>query len=330
VKRRAVACIRCVGCAAFVLFSGLALAQTPSEEKSSQATSATADSQQGPVATFRAHTDLVLIPVTVTDTLNRFVLGFQKEDFQLFEDGVEQNVALFSGEDTPLSVGVLFDESGSMSYKLQTSRDAAAQLLNALDKEDEAFLVEFADLAKVTIGFTGHSEEIQWALKNVRAGGLTALLDAIDTGLLEMKQARNSRKAIVIVSDGGDNRSHYTAAQIESLVREADVQVYAMGVFEPGLSFGLTPEEISGPRLLSEIAAQTGGRAFAATVPGDLPSVANRIAVELRNQYVLGYYPKNKARDGKYRNVKVQVSQPTGLGSPLKVHWRLGYYAPAQ
>jgi Ca-activated chloride channel family protein len=217
-----------------------------------------------------------------------------------------------------------------MEYKLRTSRDAAAQLLNTLDKEDEAFLVEFADLATVSIEFTGHTQEIQNALKDVQAGGLTAMLDAIDTGLLEMKKAKNSRKAIVIVSDGGDNRSHYTGAQIESLVREADVQVYAMGVFEPILSFGLSPEEISGPRLLSEIATQTGGRAFAAAAPGDMPSVATRIAVELRNQYVLGYYPTNKARDGKYRNVEVKVSQPPGLGPPLKVHWRLGYYAPSQ
>jgi len=150
VKRRAWAYIRWVGCAAaaFTLFSGLALTQTNSEEKSPQATSAAAYSQQA-AATFRAHTDLVVIPVTVTDTLNRFVLGLQKGDFHLFEDGVEQNVAHFSGEDAPLSVGVLFDESGSMDYKLRTSRDAVAQLLNALTKEDEAFLVEFADVAKI-------------------------------------------------------------------------------------------------------------------------------------------------------------------------------------
>jgi Ca-activated chloride channel family protein len=330
VKRRAWAYIRCVGCAAaaFTLFLGLALTQTNSEEKSPQPTSA-ADSPQA-AATFRAYTDLVVIPVTVTDTLNRFVLGLQKEDFHLFEDGVEQNVAHFSGEDAPLSVGVLFDESGSMDYKLRTSRDAVAQLLNTLTKEDEAFLVEFADVAKVSIGFTGHTEEIQNSLKNAQAGGLTAMLDAIDTGLHEMKKAKNSRKAIVVVSDGGDNRSHYTAAQIESLVREADVQIYAMGVFEPVFSLGVTPEEISGPRLLSEIAAQTGGRAFAAAVPGDMPSVATRIAVELRNQYVLGYYPRNKARDGKYRKVEVKLSPPPGISSLLKVHWRLGYYAPAQ
>jgi Ca-activated chloride channel family protein len=225
VKRRAWTYIRCVGCAvaAFALFSGLALAQTNPEQKSPQSTFQAADSQQSPEVTYRAYIDLVVIPVTVTDTLNRFVLGLQKEDFHLFEDGVEQNVAHFSGEDAPLSVGVLFDDSGSMAYKLPTSRDAVTQLLNTLTKDDEAFLIEFADIAKVSIGFTGHTEEIQSALKNAQAGGLTAMLDAIDTGLREMKKAKNSRKAIVVVSDGGDNRSHYTAAQIESLVGEGDL-----------------------------------------------------------------------------------------------------------
>jgi Ca-activated chloride channel homolog len=324
-------CIRCARCVAvaFVLLSSVVFAQAKSEIESPQTTSS-ADSQQGPLTTFHAYTDLVLIPVTVTDTLNRFVLGLEKPEFHLYEDGVEQNIAHFSGEDAPLSVGVLFDESGSMDYKLRTSREAAAQFLNTFNQDDEVFLEEFADFPKVSIGFTPHIEAIQSALKNSRAGGLTAMLDAIETGLLEMKKAKNSRKALVIVSDGGDNRSNYTAAQIESLVRQADVQIYAMGVFEPYFSFGQTPEEISGPRLLSEVATQTGGRAFAAAFPGDLPSVANRIGVELRNQYVLGYYSTNKARDGKYRKVEVKLSEPPGLGSPLKVHWRLGYYAPAK
>jgi VWFA-related protein len=321
--------LRCLAIAV-ALFSGLALGQANPDPSSSQSTSGADATQQNPVATFRAHTDLVLIPVTVTDTLNRFVLGFQKEDFHLLEDGVEQNLAVFSGEDAPLSVGIVFDESGSIGYKLQTSRDAAAQLLKMLTRQDEVFLVEFTDVAKVSIEFTNHTEEIQSALDKAQSSGLTAMLDAIDSGVVEMKKAKNSRKAIVIVSDGGDNRSHYTAAQIEGLVRKADVQIYAMGVFEPVFSLGQPAEEISGPRLLSEIAAQTGGRAFAAAAAGDLPSVATRIAVELHNQYVLGYYPKNKTRDGKYRTVEVKVSQPSGLGVPLKVHWRQGYYAPSQ
>ena len=318
--RRSLDPVRCLaGCLGLALLSGLSSAQAAGP----------ANSQEGSVATFHARADLVLVPVTVTDKLNRFVLGLQEEDFHLFEDGVQQTVKHFSGEDAPLSIGILFDESGSMSYKLPTSRDAAIQLLGALSKDDEVFLLEFADVAKVSVGFTSKIEKVRDTLKNAQAGGLTAMLDAINAGLLEMKKAKNSRKAIVIVSDGGDNRSRYTAAQIESLVREADVQIYAMGVFDPVFSMGQAPEEISGPRLLSEIATQTGGRAFAASAPADLPSVASRIAVELRNQYVIGYYSSNKATDGKYRHVEVKVSEPAGLGSSLKLHWRLGYYAPA-
>jgi Ca-activated chloride channel family protein len=302
--------------AVYVLFLGSALAQD--------------DSQQGTRLNLRVETTLVLIPVAVTDSLNRFVLGLQKEDFHVLEDNVEQTVAHFSGEEAPLSVGLVFDESGSMDYKLRTAQAAVAQFLKTMNADDEAFLVEFSDGAKLSVGFTSRTEEIQNALKKAQPGGLTAMLDGINLALDEMKKAKNSRKAIVIVSDGGDNHSQYTTAQIESLVREADVQIYAMGVFETSLSLGgLPPEQITGPKLLSEIATQTGGRAFSAALTGDLPSVAARIAVELRNQYVLGYYPKNQSRDGKYRHVEVKLAQPHGV-SPLKAHWRLGYYAPTQ
>jgi len=283
-------------------------------------------------ASFRSSTNLVVIPVAVTDASNRFVLGLQKEDFTLLDDGVEQTISHFSGEDAPLSIGLAFDESGSMDYKLRTSRDAAAQLLQTLNGSDEAFLVVFNETVKLAVGFTTHTEELQTALKNAQPGGLTAMLDAVSFSLREMKNAKNPRKAIVIVSDGGDNSSQYTAAQIEALVREADVQIYAMGVFEPmfdlGIVTGLSAAEVSGPRLLSEIASQTGGRAFAASLSSDLPAVAARIAIELRNQYVIGYYPKDQVRDGKYHKVEVKLSQPKGI-SALKAHWRLGYYAPS-
>lgn len=277
----------------------------------------------------RAETTLVQIPVAVTDSVNRFVLGLQKEDFRLLEDGVQQDITHFSGEDAPLSVGLVFDESGSMGFKEQTAQAAAAQLLKTMNGNDEVFLVEFSDTAKLSVGFTPHTEQIQKALTASQPGGLTAMLDAVNLALNQMKEARNPRKAIVIISDGGDNHSHYTSAQIEALVREADVQIYAMGVFDPLASLFLAPEEISGPRLLSEIATQTGGRAFAATLTSDLPSVASRIAVELRNEYVLGYYPKKPTHDGKYHKVEVKVSQPTGV-SELKPHWRQGYYAPTE
>jgi Ca-activated chloride channel family protein len=278
---------------------------------------------------FRADSNLVVIPVSVTDTLNRFVLGLSKDDFKVFDNGVEQPIAHFSGEDVPLSIGLVFDISGSMDYKLSTSAEAAANFLKTLNANDEAFLVEFNDKPDLRVPFTGQTQEIRAALQNLQPNGLTALLDAVKFALNEMKKAKNPRKAVVVISDGGDNHSNYTAAQIEALVREADVEIYAMGVFDPLFTMAITPEEITGPRLLSEIATQTGGRAFAASMAGDLPSVAARIAVELRNQYVLGYYPKNQARDGKYHTVEVKLSQPPGVPA-LKTHWRQGYYAPSE
>jgi len=319
-NRAAYITLRTSAFAICLLFSGTAFGQETAGAKSGDPEAA---------LKLRVDTTLVLIPVAVTDSLNRFVLGLQKEDFHLSEDNVEQNVAHFSGEDAPLSVGLVFDESGSMDYKLRTSQAAVTQFLKTMNADDEAFLVEFSDSARLSVGFTTRTEEIEGALKKAQPGGLTAMLDAINLGLAEMKKARNSRKAIVIISDGGDNHSQYTSAQIESLVREADVQIYTMGVFEPTLSFGFPPEQVSGPRLLSEIATQTGGRAFSAALTSDLPSVAARIAVELRNQYVVGYYPRNQTRDGKYRHVEVKLAQPKGM-SPLKAHWRLGYYAPTQ
>lgn len=285
---------------------------------------------QEPTATLRVETTLVLIPVTVTDSLNRFVLGLQKSDFHLFEDGVEQKIMHFSGEDTPLSVGLVFDESGSMDYKIKTSQAAVNEFLKTMNSDDEAFLVVFSDMAKLLVPFTSDPSRIQTALTVTQPAGLTAMLDGVNAALQEMKNAKNSRKAIVIISDGGDNNSKYTPKQIEDLVRKADVQIYAMGVFEPSFSLpGMTPEVLSGPQLLSEISTQTGGRAFSATLMDDLPSVAARIAVELRNQYVLGYYPQNQIHDGKYRKVEVTVAQPSGV-SDVKPHWRQGYYAPTE
>jgi len=294
----------------FAIFAGFAIAQETATPR------------------FNVETTLVLIPVTVTDTSNRFVLGLRKQDFHIFEDGVEQTIAHFSGEDAPLSVGLLFDASGSMDDKLRTSRKAAIQFLQTMNPQDEAFLVQFGDHPELASPFTHQIDQIQSKLSAIQPGGLTALLDAADMALREMKKAGNTRKAILIVSDGGDNNSKYSAAQIQDLVREADVQVYAMGVFEP-VFLGLSKEEVSGPRLLSELSEQTGGRAFTASDPNDLPSIASRIGIELRNQYVLAYSPKNQVKDGKYRKVEVKVTQPPGIPS-VKVHWRLGYYAPSQ
>jgi Ca-activated chloride channel homolog len=285
---------------------------------------------------FRADSTLVLVPVSVTDPSNRYVLGLEKEAFHLSEDDVPQTIRFFSNEDAPLSIGLLVDVSGSMGAKLETSRRAVIEFLKTLNAADEAFLVDFSDRAELAMPLTSNAEAIEAKLTEVTSGGLTAMLDAVHTGLQEMKHAKNPRKALLIISDGGDNNSRFTATEIEDLVREADVQIYAMGVFEPVLSFGLGKAgaaaglgaaEISGPKLLSEIADQTGGRAMAASSLRDLPGIAERIGIELRNQYVLAYSPINKNRDGKYRKVQVKVDQPKALPA-LKARWRAGYYAP--
>jgi Ca-activated chloride channel family protein len=296
------------------------------------AIAAFAQSDPQTTTAFRADTTLVLVPVSVTDPSNRYVLGLEKQDFHLFEDDVPQTITHFSSEDAPLSIGLLVDTSGSMGAKLDTSRRAVIEFLKTLNASDEAFLVEFSDQAELAVSLTSDSRAIQNKLTSVTSGGLTAMLDAVHTGLQEMKRAKNPRKALLIISDGGDNNSRYTATQIGDLVREADVQIYAMGVFEPVLSFGLTTAglttaEMSGPKLLSEIAEQTGGRALAATNLRELPGIAERIGIELRNQYVLAYSPSNKNRDGKYRKVQVKLDQPKALPA-LKARWRLGYYAP--
>jgi Ca-activated chloride channel family protein len=277
---------------------------------------------------FRADTTLVLVPVAVTDKTNRYVLGLEKENFQIFEDNAQQIIKYFSSEDAPLSVGLIVDVSGSIGSKLNTSRQAVSEFLKTLNTTDEAFLVECSDQAQLAVRFTRDAAEIDNKLKTVTSGGLTALLDAVRLGIDQMKEAKNPRKALLVISDGGDNNSRYTSQQVEDLVREADVQIFAMGVFEP-LTFGLTASELSGPRVLSEISEQTGGRALAATGSQDLPSIASRIGLELRNQYVLAYSPANENRDGKYRHVQVKLLAPQTLPE-LKARWRLGYYAPAK
>jgi VWFA-related protein len=272
---------------------------------------------------------LVLINVTVTDPLNRFVTGLEKEHFRLYEDKVEQQISDFSAEDAPISIGLVFDTSGSMGQKLQKSRQAATEFFKTANPADEFFLVQFNDRPELSVPFTADTGQIQNALTFTQSKGRTALLDSVYLAMHEMKKARNPRKAVLIISDGGDNSSRYTETEIKSAVREADVQVFAIGIFEGMSTRGRTPEESAGPGLLNELADQTGGREYAVENVAELPDIAAKIGVELRNEYILGYTPKNRERDGKYRRVQVKLNQPRGL-PPLKAYFRLGYYAPTQ
>jgi VWFA-related protein len=261
--------------------------------------------------------------------LNRFVTGLEKEDFTVFEENEPQEIFSFSSEDAPISIGLVFDCSGSMGSKLEKSREAVAQFFRTANPEDEFFLVQFNDTADLVQHFTTSLEEIQNRLTFTQSKGRTALLDGIYLALHEMKKARNPRKALLIISDGGDNSSRYTEGEIKNLVKEADVQIYAIGIYEPVGSRSRTPEEMSGPGLLTEISEQTGGRQYPVMNVNELPDIAAKIGVELRHQYILGYTPQNVQHDGKYRRVEVKLIQPRGLGA-LRAFWRHGYYAPPE
>ena len=281
-----------------------------------------------PSAKLRIDTNLVLVPVSVFDPQNRPVTGLEKEHFRVLDDHVEQTITHFSMDDEPVAVGLVFDISGSMGPKLQKSRQAAAEFFRTSNTEDEYFLVEFNDQPKLVVPLTRNVEEIQNQLTWAQSKGRTALLDAIFLALSEMKKSKKNRKALLIISDGGDNSSRYTESEVRNLVRENDVLIYAIGVFESGSGRLRTSEEAGGPGLLNELCDQTGGRHLPADA-SELPDIAAKIGVELRNRYVLGYSPTSRLRDGRYHTLQVKVVPPKGLPA-LRPYFRRGYYAPAQ
>jgi Ca-activated chloride channel family protein len=274
----------------------------------------------------RVDVDLVLVPVTVTDDWNRIVTGLDKENFTVMEGNQMQEVKHFSSEDAPLSLGVIFDMSGSMSDKIEKAREAVIEFFKTANPADEFFMITFNDRPQLRADFTKSVEEIQGKLVYTVPQGSTALLDAIYMGVSKMKDARNTKKALLIISDGGDNHSRYTENEIKSMVKEADVQIYSIGIFTLAPP---TPEEVAGPALLGEISSVTGGRMFTISNPNELADVATKIGIELRNQYVLGYRPSNKVKDGRWRKIKVKLIPPKGLPH-LNVYSKTGYYAPSQ
>jgi Ca-activated chloride channel homolog len=281
-----------------------------------------------PGDTLHMDVDLALVNVTVTDPYNRLVTGLETDNFRVFEDNVEQEVLTFSAEDVPTSIGVIFDFSGSMANKIGKAREAALQFFKTANPQDEFFLVSFNERAELTSTFTNSVEDLQGRMMLMSPKGRTALLDAIYLGLSEMRGAHNAKRALLILSDGGDNHSRYNESDIKRLVKEADTQLYAIGIFDPLGYRNRTPEELAGPSLLGEITEMTGGRVFAVEKLDDLPDIASKIGMELRNQYVLGYRPSNKAHDARWRKVKIKLRAPKGL-PPLTVYSKTGYYAPS-
>lgn len=302
------------------------------EQASAASNTATALHNNTPGKPFRPgqllHIDveLALVNVTVTDPYDRIVTGLEADNFRVFEDKTEQEVINFSSEDVPISIGVIFDHSGSMANKIGKAREAAIEFFKTANPQDEFFLVTFSERAELTNSFTNSAEELQSSMLYTSAKGRTALLDAIYLGLRQVRGAHNARRALLIISDGGDNHSRYSESDIKRLVKESDCQLYAIGIFDPLEYRARALEELNGPSLLSEITEMTGGRVFAVQNLNDLPDIAAKIGMELRNQYVLAYRPSNRNHDARWRKIKVKLHPPKGL-PPLTVYARTGYYA---
>jgi Ca-activated chloride channel family protein len=273
--------------------------------------------------------NMTLVNLTVTDPLDRLVTGLEREHFRVFEDGIEQEVLTLSSEDVPVSIGLVFDMSGSMSDKVEKAREAAVQFMRTANPQDQFFLVSFNDRAELTSGFTSSVDELQNRMMFTASRGRTALLDAIYLGLSQMRGAHNGKRALLIISDGGDNHSRYNESDVKNYLKEADCQLYAIGIFDPIGIRSRTTEELEGPSLLSEMTEMTGGRVFPVGNLGELPDIAAKIGMELRNQYVLGYKSSNSRPNGAWRKIKVKLRPPKGL-PPLNVFAKTGYYAPNQ
>jgi Ca-activated chloride channel family protein len=277
-------------------------------------------------ARIRVDVNLVLVPATVTDSMNRLVTGLERENFEIYDNNAGQVIKTFSTEDAPVTIGIIFDLSGSMSSKFLRARKALSEFLRTSNPQDEFFVVGFNDRPAVIVDYTSDVDDVEARMVMLKPENRTALIDAIYLGVNKLRQAKYDRKALLIVSDGGDNRSRYSENELRRVVRESDVQIYSIGIFD---EYAPTTEEQQGPMLLTDVCEMTGGRMFRVSDVGDMGDIASRISAELRNEYVIGYRPSDMRQDGNWRKLKIRLVPPPGLPA-LTVHNRQGYYAPSQ
>ncbi|HWY69632.1 MAG TPA: VWA domain-containing protein [Terriglobales bacterium] len=273
----------------------------------------------------RVDVEMVLVPVTVTDVKNHPVVDLARHNFKLYEGGSEEKIQYFNTEDAPLSVGILVDLSSSMANKIDEVREAASEFFDNANPQDDYFVITFADKPKLLADTTQSFEDIHAALAAAKPKGNTALADAIYMGLAKLRHARYTRKALLVISDGGDNNSRHSLRQIKKLARESDTEIYAIDVCDaPTLLLTKKLEERFGRQWLTEVTESTGGRAIVLDNPAGIPDAAARASRELRNQYILGYRPSRAVEDSKWRKIKVKVTRSEDF-LPLQVYYRTGY-----
>ena len=294
----------------------LAQVSIPSRERPASKTR-----EEIPRADLRVDRTEVLVPVAVNDTLNRPVSGLEQENFRVFDDKVEQKITSFSMEDEPVAVGLVFDTSESMGGFEREERAAANEFFKTANPEDEFALVEFDSAPRLVVPVTPDPAKVTYQLLFTHAKGSTALLDAVFLGLHEIKKSNKKRKALVVITDGGENNSRYTATEVKNVVKESDVLIYSIGIYTDA-------NNTDAGGVLNNISEQTGGRMFK-TEGMRLSDIARKISIDLRNRYLLGYVPSNAERNGRYHLIEVKIVPPKGL-PPVRAHWRTGYYAPTE
>jgi VWFA-related protein len=293
----------------------------PAVNAGHQAPTPAQDPSAGP---FRIAVDvpLVVLHATVTDRQGSLVGNLREQDFQIFENGVAQRIQLFKNEDIPVAVGLVIDHSTSMGPKLVEVTAAARAFVRSSNREDQIFVVNFNEIASLglppSIRFTDSAAELEYAISDQSARGQTALYDAIAKALEQLETASRDKKVLIVVSDGGDNASRRKLDEVMKLAERSSAVIYTIGVFDQD-------DEEKNPGVLNRLARATGGEAF---LPGKLEEVVancERIARDIRHQYIIGYAPSNPAPDGSYRSIRVVV-RTKGQGK-LSVRTRTGYIA---
>jgi len=273
------------------------------------------------------HSDLITLTVTVTDTYGRFVTGLGQKAFTILDDKIEQQITHFSDEDAPVSLGVVFDVSGSMSGdKISKAREALQRFIQTSHTRDEYFLIGFNQRAQLLMDRTRDSEALLQKLTFVQTRGQTALYDATYLGVERVTRGAHQKRAVLLISDGQDNSSRYTFNELRRLLKETDVIIYAVGIVSGGDESQLG---YAGRSILEELAGVSGGKAFFPSTSAEMNDTFERIALELRTQYSIGFRPSNFANDGKWHKLKIKVQPPRGFPR-LFVRGREGYYATAK
>lgn len=280
------------------------------------------DDPSGPI---RIKTDLVTLTMTVTDQYGRYVSGLNKSAFTIKDNNQVQDITYFSDTDAPISIGILFDVSGSMSNeKIKKARKALERFITTSHPNDEYFLIAFNNRAQLLMDRTRDGEALLRQLSLVNPKNNTALYDAVYLGAERVTRGAHNKRAILIISDGQDNASRYNFGEVRRLMKESDVVTYSVGIMDKAdaaSSFGM-----QGQAFLDELSSVTGGKSFYPQTDIEMDEIFERIALELRNQYSIGYSPKDFQPDGKWRKVKVNIKPPRGLPR-LSVRAREGYYA---